>query len=109
MKKWKYTVKHGNELRKAISNDDSVQVVKMLAECYNEILQNFSFEDDYDKEQFTEAFELLDGDDLIIIDCKNGKDNIQNYGFDIINDLVDARLEEFYDLCDDYNIWVGGI
>lgn len=40
---------------------------------------------------------------------KHGKDNIQNYGFDTIYDLVNARLEEFYYLCDDYNIWVGGI
>jgi hypothetical protein len=109
MKKWQYTVKHGNELRNAISNDNGIQVIKTLVECYNEILQNYSFEDDYDKEQFEEANNLLDGDDLIIIDCKNGKDNIQNYGFDNINELVDARLEEFYDLCDDYNIWVGGV
>ena len=49
---------------------------------------------------------MVFGDDEIIENCDNGKESISDYGFDSTDELVDERLTEFYDLCDEYGFWV---
>ena len=107
MKKWEYTLINGKELRNEIANDNAKGVINALKKCYNEILNNYKFIDDYDRTQFEDACEYLNGDIEIIEDCESGLDNIEEYGFEDIDELVNDRLTEFYDLCDDFNIWVG--
>ena len=110
MAKWIYTCKGGLELRNLIDKSGawevSVQVIKQLQECYQEIIDNYPWEDEWDKDRFQEALDCLDGDDLIIQNWMNGVEDIEEYGFETDDELVDARLEEFYNLCDDYRIWM---
>lgn len=110
MAKWIYTCKGGKELRNLIDKSGdwivSIKILNQLQKCYQEILDNYRWEDDYDKECFQEAMDLIDGDDTIITDWMNGVNDISEYGFDTDIELVDIRLEEFYNLCDEYRIWV---
>lgn len=110
MAKWIYTCKGGKELRNLIDKSGdwevSVQVLQQLQKCYQEIIDGYPWEDEWDKDQFQEALDLLDGDDEIIINWMNGGEDIKEYSFDTDMDLVDARLYEFYELCDGYRIWV---
>lgn len=110
MAKWIYTCKGGNELRMLIDKagawEVSVAIIYQLKKCYKEIIDNYPWEDEYDKSEFEESAECLVGDDLIIQNWMNGIEDIEEYGFDNDEDLVDARLEEFYNLCDSYRIWV---
>ena len=110
MAKWIYTCKGRTELRNLIDRSGaweiSVEVIKQLQRCYQEILDNYPWEDEWDKDEFQDAFDCLNGDDEIIINWMNGGEDIEEYGFETDEDLVDARLEEFYNLCDGYRIWV---
>jgi hypothetical protein len=106
MKQWKFTVKNGKELRKAVHEENGVAVINALKKCYEEILYNYIFDDETDEEKFRESYDLLDGDYEIIENCNNGTESIFNFGFDSTDELVDERLTEFYDLCDEYGFWV---
>ena len=110
MAKWIYTCKGGMELHNLIDKSGaweiSVEVIRQLQRCYQEIIDNYPWEDEWDKDEFQDALDCLDGDDFIIINWMHGLDDISQYGFETDDELVDARLEEFYNLCDDYRIWV---
>ena len=111
MAKWIYTCKGGKLLRSLINRagawEMSVEIIQQLQKCYKEIIDNYPWEDDWDKDEFQEALALLDGDDTIIMNWMNGGEDIAEYGFNTDAELVDERLEEFYNLCDSYRIWVG--
>lgn len=106
MNKWKFTVKRGKELRKAIHEENGVAVINALKQCYEEILYNYIFDDETDEEKFRDSYSFVFGDDEIIENCNNGTESISKYGFDSTDELVDERLTEFYDLCDEYDFWV---
>lgn len=110
MAKWIYICKGGTELRNLISRagtwEMSIEIIHQLQRCYEEIIDNYPWEDEYDRDEFQEIHECLNGDDGIIECWINGTEDIEEYGFDDDMDLVDARLEEFYNLCDSYRIWV---
>ena len=106
MKQWKFTVKNGKELRKAVHEENGVAVINALKKCYEEILYNYIFDYEWDEEKFRESYDILDGDDEIIENCNNGTEDISDYGFLTTDGLVDERLTEFYDLCDEYDFWV---
>lgn len=110
MAKWIYTCSGGRELHNLIDKSGdwkiSIKIIEQLKKCYQEIISNYHFEDELDKEEFQEAADLLRGDDLIIKDWMNVQCDIRDFGFNTDEDLVDARLYEFYELCDVYRIWV---
>ena len=110
MAKWIYTCKGGKELRNLIDRagtwEMSIEILRHLTKCYDEIIENYPWEDEYDRLDFQEAREILEGDDDIIYEWMSGGDDVSVYGFDDDEDLVDERLREFYDLCDNYRIWV---
>ena len=106
MKKWKFVVTNGKELRKAIHEENGVFVINVLKKCYEEILYNYNFDDETDEEKFRESYDLLEGDDEIIENCNNGTEDISDYGFLTTDGLVDERLTEFYNLCDEYDFWI---
>lgn len=110
MTKWIYTCNGGRELRNLIhksgSWEISIKIIEQLKKCYQEIISNYPFEDELDKEEFQEAADLLRGDDLIIKDWMNEQCDIRDFGFNTDEDLINARLYEFYELCDGYKIWI---
>ena len=110
MAKWIYTCKGGKELRNLIDRagtwEMSIRVLEQLKKCYKEILDNYPWEEEYDECEVASAASCLEGDDIVIKNWMNGIEDIEEYGFDTDYDLVDARLMEFYALCDEYRIWV---
>ena len=110
MAKWIYTCKGGKELRNLIDRagtwEMSVRILQQLETCYKEIINNYPWEDECDKYDFQDALDVLSGDDTIIENWMNGIEDIDEYGFEDDEELVDERLEEFYNLCDSYRIWV---
>lgn len=80
---WRYTCKNGKALRDAIELEDCAMVLDALLNCYYEIEHNCMIECE---EYIDEVKDMLDGD------------------YD--DDDVNCVLREFYDLCDNYDIWV---
>ena len=99
MANWKYTLKHGVALRKAIMGGNPEDVLDSLSDCFNEI--NRKMPDYYDESDLA--------DDLDEID--NCRDNLINYAqydmtYDDAVDSIDYMLDKLYDICDDLRIWV---
>lgn len=86
-KKWQYTLKSGSLLRDAIDEGDLQQVQSSLIDCYDE-LHNQDLIDDDDYESYVEDVRMLDASD------------------EDAEDEFDYQLNEFYDLCDNLNVWV---
>lgn len=109
MVKWKMTLKsEGTKLRELIrkaKEEDTpeiqAEIILHLKKLCGSIMKKFD-EDDYGYFDIEELESLLDGDDEIIL----RDDNISDYGFDSIQELVDARLEDFYDCCDKLGVWI---
>lgn len=97
--RWTYTLKSGKALREAIDNDDNLATLEALKACWQEIHDNYPDSyDDYDLER-----------DLA--DIENEMDNIMNFDdYDLtdedIEDNINYMLDNLYDFCDGYNIWV---
>lgn len=108
MVKWIYTLKSGAILKKLIelgsSKENMIDIIHQLQKCYKEILERYPFkeEDEGDKYEIEESYNLLDGDDDII-----AAGSFEEYGFNDGEELIDERLEEFYDHCDWLRIWIG--
>jgi len=99
MAKWKYTLKNGEALRKAIYDEDSRAVLDTLAKCCAEVYDHFP--DEYDEYQYNEDIE----------DISNQLDNLENYAdydmsYEDVEDEINYLLTKFYDLCDYLRIWV---
>ena len=92
-KKWSHELQSGRMLRKAIQSGDMASVLKALLSCYEE-LRDAEIIDEYDFERYTEDFELYLYDDF------------DEDSWDDPEELVDYELGEFYDLCDNLNVWI---
>lgn len=86
-KQWNYTLKSGSLLRDAIDEGDLQQVQYALVDCYDELHDNDLIDDD-DYESYIEDVRMLDAAD------------------EDAEDEFDYQLNEFYDLCDNLNVWV---
>lgn len=86
-KQWQYTLKSGSLLRDAIDEGDLQQVQSVLIDCYDELHNNNLIDDD-DYESYIEDVRMLDASD------------------EDAEDEFDYQLNEFYDLCDNLNVWV---
>lgn len=108
MAKWIYILKSGAILKKLIelgsSKENMIDIIHRLQKCYKEILEKYPFkeEDEGDKYEIEESYNLLDGDDDII-----ATSSFEEYGFSDGEELINERLEEFYNLCDWLRIWIG--
>lgn len=99
MGKWKYTLKNGNVLRRAIDDGNIEKVLNTLKEFYTEI--NTALPDYFDEYDLEDKIEDID----------NELDNYYNYDeYDMtlqdVEDNVDGLLYNFYDFCDDLKVWV---
>jgi hypothetical protein len=110
MAKWVYTCKAGVELRQLISKagswEMSIVILAQLKACYQEIIQNFPWENEFQRTMAVNAASPLDLDMSAIIKWMEKKEDIRNYGFEHDLKLVDARLSEFYSICDDIRVKV---
>lgn len=86
-KNWSYTIKSGAKLRRAIEEEGYEAVKEALIDCYSELFnEGLIDEDDYDT--WTSDIEIIDTSD-------------EDGAVDL-----DYELDEFYDLCDNLNVWV---
>lgn len=99
MNRWKHILKNGKNLREAINDDDNVQTLEALKECYKEInrIMLSAFDDDYLENVLSEIDNQLDN-------CENYED--YDMTEDDVQDEINYMLRQFYDLCDDLRIWV---
>lgn len=86
-KQWQYTLKSGSLLRDAIDEGDLQQVQYALIDCYDE-LHDHDLLDDGEYDSYVEDVRMLDASD------------------EDAEDEFDYQLNEFYDLCDNLNVWV---
>lgn len=91
MKGWECKCRNGKRLRAAINDDDIVGVLKALIDCYNEIASNCYTDDEDFAEECAGYVEEIN--DLL------------EYGTPEEDD-VNYELNEFYDFCDNLNIWI---
>lgn len=91
MNGWECRCRNGKKLRAAISDDDMVGVLLALIDCYNEIASNYCTDDDDFAEEC--AFYVEEINDLFKYDT-------------LEEDDVNYELNEFYDFCDNLNIWI---
>lgn len=103
MRHWDYTCKNGTALRNAIWDNDLGYTICMIRACIGEIVHHYEMEDeDADLvSDFDDLYCLMDGDDELVAD----PDFCDDF-YDDAEELVNSRLAEFYDLCDEYDIWV---
>lgn len=95
MGRWQYTLKFGKALRNAIDEEDYSKILDCLVGCFSEI--NKALPDIYDTNELD-----CDLDDIFVI-----KDNYED-GEDV-EDSINYKLEDLFDLCDNLGVWVGGI
>lgn len=91
MKGWECKCRNGKRLRAAINDDDMVGVLKALIDCYHEIARNYYTDDDDFAEECAGYVEEIN--DLL----EDGT---------LEEDDVNYELNEFYDFCDNLNIWI---
>lgn len=104
MKEWKHTIS-GKLLREAITNGEdnassAIATLELLKFCYNKIHSKIE-EDDW-RCDFDWPYEVVSDD----IEFLKEDGNLSDIGFDSFYDLVNDRLNTFYDLCDKYRIWI---
>lgn len=96
-KKWYYQLKNGVALRNAIDAEDYGQIKNSLIAAYKEIHEVMPEKfDEYDLENKLEDLEYLDTEPDEDIEISE----------DDIRENFDYELSDFYDLCDNLNIWV---
>lgn len=81
---WRYTLKSGIKLRRAIQSGDYEDIRQALIDCYDELLDK-GFIDEYDHDDWTEE--------------------VRDYDFESDDD-VDFELGQLYDLCDNIDVFV---
>lgn len=103
MRHWDYTCKNGTALRNAIWDNDLGYAISMIRACISEIVRHYAKEDEDSGlvSDFDDLYCLMDGDDELVAD----PDFCDDF-YDDAEELVNSRLAEFYDLCDEYDIWV---
>jgi hypothetical protein len=108
MAKWNYKLEEeGKEIRKLIDSEKKEEIIEHLQKCYKKILTILNSEDKENYEyEIEDALNLLDGEADMIRNNPEEITSEDGWGFNSITDLIDERLEAFYDICDEVRIWV---
>jgi len=104
--KWKYNLKEdGIALRELVNDEKEAEIIEQLQKCYYNLLSQLVPNDKaYYGSAIEEAYSLLDGEAEVI---RNNPDEIINeWEFTSIEELINCRLREFYNICDDVRCWV---
>ena len=96
MERWVYTLKFGEALRNAIDNEDYDGIISGLVACFTELHE--ALPDNYDANE-------LEND---LADISGIRETLED-GDDDVEDEINWKLDELYDLCDALHVWVGGI
>ena len=106
MRKWNYTLKNGLALRKAINEENYVQVLLMLKKCYAEIIDYFiktGLTEEEDKD--TEYQDYVENINLLL-NINNDEEEIIEGNINLDEDDINYELSNLYDLCDNCGIWI---
>lgn len=95
MKEWKYNLKRGKDLIKAINEEDYKCVLETLLSCYLEILSYFQYKKIIDPEDFETEYNYY---------TENIQQMLKDEEYD--EDEINYELSDFYDLCDNCEIWI---
>ena len=95
MARWRYTLKFGEALRNAIDDEDYGAILDALVACFSELHK--ALPEDYDDYELDRDLEDISG---IKETFEDGED---------IEDDINFKLDELYDICDALKVWVGGI
>lgn len=96
MAKWNYNLKEeGNKLRKLINEEKEAEIIKQIEICCKSLLEQLSFRD---KEYFKYRIEELIN--LLAEEVNTIRNDIEEWG------LINGKLTEFYDICDECKCWV---
>jgi len=102
MTQWNYKI-NGERLREATQKDDEWETLVEL----DKVLKSFApkIKDEYMAQDFEELIEIVDSEVL------EGKDAIEQFleeedAQEDLQELVNDRLSEFYDLCDGWRVWI---
>lgn len=112
MGKWNYTLKLGREIRQVINDDSNLEnnckLIGLLRQAYHEILKHKDLfvDEDEDLDAVEDAIYSLDGDEELLEAYQNDDPKWEEYVYDDEEDLINARLYDFYDICDSLRIWV---
>ena len=99
MTRWKYTEKQGTELRRLIDENNHKETLKLIhtiAEKYSKIT--------FDEEEFCNGFGELAM--LIEGEWEYTDKELFDYEWESWTDLVDARLHDLYNACDEYGVFL---
>lgn len=94
---WKYQLKSGTALRKAIDSGDYSAIKSSLINAYKEI--NKAMPDDFEDYELESKL-----DDINFLDTEFDPDIHDSE--DDVTDSWDWELSDFYDLCDSLKIWI---
>jgi len=106
MAKWNYNLgEEGLKLRELTVISKEAETIDQIEICCRSLLKQLT---DKDKEYYEDKIEylinLIAGEADTI---RNNPDEItKEWGFDDIEELVNSRLSEFYDICDGCRCWV---
>ena len=92
MGRWRYTLKRGEDLRRAIYSEDRDAVLNTLLGAYHELWEAGIIDEDDCDEWSQEIIDL--------------QDDIYNGDYDDPDEAVNYQLDQFWDLCDNLSVWV---
>jgi len=106
MSKWNYNLgENGIKLRDLIKEEKEAETIEQIEICLKSLLSQLSAKDrEHHGEGIEELLELLEVEAETI--RNDIKEVTEEWGFDNIQDLVNARLLELYDVCDSCRCWV---
>lgn len=110
MNKWNITLVSGPLLRESIRTaihatteipEQQAHVLDVLEKCVAECIATLPECDTFDFEEFQG---VITGEAEYV---RKRDPFIREMGFNNAEELVDERLDQFYDLCDQHKVWVG--
>jgi len=102
MRKWNYKI-DGTELRRLTNEDNEFETLVQLEKDLKKFMPNI--DNEYMKQDFEELYELVEGE------VQEGKEGLEKFleeedAQEDLQELVNDRLAEFYDLCDGWRVWI---
>jgi hypothetical protein len=96
MARWNYNLREeGTKLRELIKEEKEAEIIEQIGICCKSLLNQLSFRD---KQYFKYRIEELI--DLLTEEANTIKNDLDECG------LINGRLAEFYDICDDCKCWI---
>jgi len=106
MAKWNYKLEEeGLKLRELTFTSKEAETIEQIEVCCRSLLKQLTNKDkEYYEDKIEDLLNLIAGEADTI---RNNPDEItKEWDFKDIEELVNSRLSEFYDICDDCRCWV---